>query len=80
MDAASIKEARALLKSLVFKGEAVLSGGRRLQPDDGQLIAILEKVATRKLEEKEEPVSVHGFQPQITHHTRPKDPDDETES
>lgn len=73
MDATTIKEARRLLHELIFRGEATLSVGTRLAPRPEFLIPLIEKIASKKLEETHEPPGVTGFTPQGTHHI--KEPD-----
>ena len=76
MDAETIRESRRLLHDLIFHGRAQLREGRTLQPDDAQLVSLLEKIASKKLEETHEPPGVTGFTPQGTHHI--KEPTDES--
>ena len=75
MDAATIKEARRLLHDLIFRGEAALSSGTVLCPKSEVLVPLIEKIASKKLEEIHEPPSVSGFTPQGTHHVKPHQED-----
>ena len=81
MDAATIKEARRLLHELIFRGEATLSVGTRLAPRPEFLIPLIEKIASKKLEETHEAPGVSGFTPPTTYHVkesdRATDPEDE---
>lgn len=70
MDAETIREARRLLHELIFRGEAILSVGTRLTPRPEFLIPLIEKIASKKLEETHEPPGVTGFTPQGTHHIK----------
>lgn len=70
MDAATIKEARRLLHDLIFHGSATLSTGIGLTPRPEFLIPLIEKIASKKLEETHEPPGVTGFTPQGTHHVK----------
>ena len=74
MDPSTIREARRILHDLVFKDQAFLSSGKHLQPQDDQLVSLVEKIAGRKLEEPEAPKTVDDFTPQGTYHEKPKDP------
>lgn len=78
MDAATIKEARRLLNELIFRGQARLSCGTTLNPRPEFLIPLIEKIASKKLEETHEPPGVTGFTPQGTHHV--KEPTDASAS
>ena len=81
MDATTIKEARRLLHELIFRGEATLSVGTRLAPRPEFLIPLIEKIASKKLEETHEAPGVSGFTPPTTYHVkepdRATDPEDE---
>ena len=68
----TIREARRILHDLVFKGEAVLSTGRLIEPDDDHLVPLLEKIAGKKLEEVVVPPILEDFSPKETHHVREK--------
>ena len=70
MDAATIKEARRLLHDLIFRGEVELSTGLKLSPKVEVLVPLIEKIASKKLEEPHESPSVTGFTPQGTHHVK----------
>ena len=70
MDPDTIKEARRILKDLVHHGLATLKSGRRLKVEDEQLINLLEKVAAKKVEEKEVVPEVDDFTLRGTHHVR----------
>ena len=70
MDPETIKEARRILKDLVHHGMATLRGGRRLKVEDDQLVTLLEKVAAKKVEEKEVVPEVDDFTLKGTHHVR----------
>ena len=70
MDPETIKEARRILKDLVYHGYTTLKGGRRLHVQDEQLITLLEKVAAKKVEEKEVVPEVDDFTLKGTHHVR----------
>jgi len=70
MDAATIKEARRLLHDLIFRGEAELSSGVILYPKPEVLVPLIEKIASKKLEEIHEPPGVSGFTPKGTHHVK----------
>ena len=70
MDPDTIKEARRVLRDLVIHGSAMLKGGRRLKPEDDQLVTLLEKVAAKKVEEKEVVPEVDDFTLKGTHHVR----------
>ena len=70
MDAETIREARRLLHELIFTGQARLSTGIALVPKPEFLIPLLEKIASKKLEETHEPPGVTGFTPQGTHHVK----------
>ena len=70
MDPETIKEARRILKELVHRGMASLKSGRQLQVEDEQLITLLEKVAAKKVEEKEVVPEVDDFTLKGTHHVR----------
>ena len=70
MDPETIKEARRILKSLVNTGEAILKSYRRLYVEDDQLVTLLEKVAAKKVEEKEVVPEVDDFTLKGTHHVR----------
>ena len=69
MDAETIREARRLLKDLVFRGEARLSTGLMLSRQDYHLFALLERIASKKVEEVVELPKVEGFTPQQTYRT-----------
>ena len=66
MTPATIKEARRLLHDLVFQGRATTKGGRVIEPKDEVLVTMLEKVASKKIEEPDVPQTVEGFVPQET--------------
>ena len=70
MDLATIKEARRLLRDLVFQGEAILKAGTVISPKPEILVMLWEKIASKKVEETETPIAVDGFQLKGTHHTR----------
>ena len=70
MDPETIKEARRILKDLVRSGVAVLKSGRQLVVEDEQLVNLLEKVAAKKVEEKEVVPEVDDFTLRGTHHVR----------
>ncbi len=72
MDPSTIKEARRILKAIVENGTAMLKSGRIVSPDDGMLLSLVEKVASKKLEEPEKVVEVTDFVPTGTYHTKPK--------
>ena len=74
MDPATIREARRLLHDLIFQGQAFLKSGKHLQPQDDQLVTLVERIASRKLEEVEVPKTVDDFVPQGTYHEIQKDP------
>ena len=67
MDPETIREARRLLKALVFTGEARLSTGSMLSQEDYHLFALLERIASKKVEEVVEVPKVEGFTPQQTY-------------
>ena len=69
----SIREARRLLASLIETGEMLLKSGRIVSPKDDVFVAVIERMASRKLEEKVETPTVEDFTPQGTHHMRLKD-------
>lgn len=70
MDAATIREARRLLHDLIFCGEATLASGTMVCPKPELLIPLIEKIASKKLEETHEPPGVTGFTPQGTYHVK----------
>lgn len=70
MDAATISEARRLLHDLIFRGEAILASGTTICPKPEFLIPLIEKIASKKLEEPHESPGVTGFTPQGTHHVK----------
>ena len=72
MDPSTIREARRILHDLIFKGQAFLSSGKHLQPQDDQLVSLVEKIAGRKLEEPEVPKTVDDFTPAGTYHMKEK--------
>lgn len=73
MDAETIREARRLLHDLIFKGSATFSSGTSLHPKDEVLVGIVEKVASKKVEEPIEAHVVEGYTPQQTYRTKEKD-------
>ena len=72
MDPGTIKEARRLLHDLIFTGKARLQSGQTIQPKDEWLVTLLEKVASKRVEEPDVPVEVEGYSPKETFHARPK--------
>ena len=70
MDAATIKEARRLLHELIFRGEATLASGTKVSPKPEFLIPLIEKIASKKLEETHEAPGVSGFTPPATYHVK----------
>ena len=75
MDPGTIKEARRLLHDLIFTGKAKLRSGQTIQPKDEWLVTLLEKVASKKVEELDVPMTVEGYSPKETYqsHAKPKD-------
>lgn len=67
MDPTTIREARRIIRDLILKGAATLQSGRVLTPDDMQLVTLLEKTASKKVEEVDVPQTVEGFTPQVTY-------------
>ena len=67
MDHATILEARRLLHDLVFTGAAKTQGGRLIEPKDEVLVTVLERVASKKVEEPDVPMSVEGYTPKATY-------------
>ena len=70
MDPGTIKEARRLLRDLIFKGVAETKGGRKIKPMDEALVSLIKQVAEKKLEEPETPLTVEGYTPKETFHAR----------
>ena len=70
MDASTIREARRLLHDLIFRGEAKLSSGTTICPKPEFLIPLIEKIASKKLEETHETPEVSGFIPPTTYHVK----------
>ena len=81
MDVNTIREARRLLHDLIFRGEAELQSGAMICPKPELLIPLIEKIASKKLEETHEAPGVSGFTPPTTYHVkepdRATDPEDE---
>ena len=73
MNTQAIYEARRLLHDLIFTGKAKLAKGRIIEPKDEWLVTLLEKVASKKVEEPEVPVEVLDFEPRSTYHAKPKE-------
>ena len=75
MEPETIKEARRLLRDLIFTGKAKLKSGQTIQPKDEWLVTLLEKVASKKIEEPDVPLEVEGYVPKETYqsHAKPKD-------
>ena len=67
MDPATILEARRLLHDLVFIGRATTKGERVLDPKDEVMVTMLEKIASKKIEEPDVPISVEGYTPKATY-------------
>ena len=67
MDPATILEARRLLHDLVFTGAAKTQGGRLIEPKDEVLVTVLERVASKKVEEPDVPMTVEGYSPKATY-------------
>lgn len=67
MDPDAIKEARRLLHDLVFTGAAKTRGGRLIEPKDEVLVTMLEKVASKRIEEPDVPMTVEGYVPKATY-------------
>ena len=67
MDPATILEARRLLHDLVFIGRATTKGERILDPKDEVMVTMLEKIASKKVEEPDVPLSVEGYTPKATY-------------
>ena len=76
MDLATIKEARRLLRDLVFQGEAILKAGTVISPKPEILVMLWEKIASKKVEETETPIAVEGFALKETHHVRAQESKD----
>ena len=70
MDASTIREARRLLHDLIFRGEAILASGTMICPKPEFLIPLIEKIASKKLEETHEAPGVSGFTPPTTYHVK----------
>ena len=67
MDPATILEARRLLHDLVFVGRATTKGERVLDPKDEVMVTMLEKIASKRIEEPEVAVTVEGYTPKATY-------------
>ena len=73
MDPRTIREARRLLHDLVFNGQAQTSTGKIIALKDEVLVTMLEKIASKKMEESVAIPEVSDFKPQETYHEKPKD-------
>ena len=73
MDAETIREARRLIRDLVMTGEAMMRSGHPIAPKDDLLVQLLEKIAGKKLEEKEVLLTVDDYIPKETYHAVRKD-------
>lgn len=62
-----IHEARRLIHDLIFFGKAITQGGRILEPKDEVMVTMLEKVASKRVEEPETLQTVAGYTPQETY-------------
>ena len=72
MDPGTIKEARRLLRDLIFQGLAKTTGGRVIKPMDEALVSLIKQVSEKKLEEPDVPLTVEGYTPKETFHARAK--------
>ena len=72
MDPATIKEARRLLHDLVFTGRAITKAGSTIQPKDEVLVTLLEKIASKKVEEPSITPTVDDFVAKETYVEKPK--------
>ena len=73
MDPRTIREARRLLHDLVFTGMAATEGGRILSPKDEVLVTLLEKIASKKVEEPTVTPDVTDYAPRETYHEKVQD-------
>lgn len=73
MDPETIREARRLLHDLIYTGSATFKSGTTLHPKDEVLVGIVEKVASKKVEEPIPDQTVEGYIPQQTYRTKEKD-------
>ena len=74
-----IHEARRLIHDLVFNGFAKTMGGRTIEPKDEVMVTMLEKVASKKVEEPDVPFNVEGFSPKETYQeVKRESPSDQT--
>jgi|SRR3990167_4423901 len=80
MDPETIKEARRLLRDLIFKGQASTQLGKTIAPKDESLVTLIERVAARRVEEPEALPAVEGYQLKGTHHVREKERPDQGRS
>lgn len=62
-----IKEARRLIRDLIFFGRAQTTGGRIIVPKDEVMVTMLEKVASKKVEEPDVPLTIEGYLPKETY-------------
>ena len=77
MDDQTIKEARRLVKELVEGGRASLQSGKVVEPDDEDLVRLFLTVASKKIEEHEEPPTVEGYHPKETYYAKAHAPEGE---
>ena len=77
MDDQTIKEARRLVKELVEGGRASLKSGKVVEPADEDLVRLFLTVASKKVEEKEEPPTVEGYHPKETYYAKAHAPEGE---
>ena len=72
MDPGTIKEARRLLRDLIFDGFAKTTGGKMIKPMDEALVSLIKQVSEKKLEEPDTPLTVEGYTPKETYLEKPK--------
>ena len=79
MDDQTIKEARRLVAELISKGHAILLSGKVVAPEDEDLVRLFLTVASKKVEEKEEPPTVEGYHPKETYYAKARTPEGEAQ-